>query len=220
VHIVYNVHMQPMIRSRLRDDIADRIAALIVDGELGERLKEVELASQLGVSRTPLREALLMLEREGLVVSEVNKGFRVAALSESRVRELYPILGTLEGLAVRESGERLRARAGDLRAANAALRASRTGRQRHALDRRFHVLLRDACPNRSLVELIGRLWLQAARFDGAADRGMANPTGSLREHVGFAMPRSVAPSNRAACRHSRPISSTSERLGQASRRRM
>src|ERR1051325_2832796 len=122
LHFVYNMHMQPMIRSRLRDDIADRIATLIVDGELADRLKEVELASQLGVSRTPLREALLMLEREGLVVSEVNKGFRVAALSESRVRELYPILGTLEGLAVRESGERLRARAGDLRAVNAALR--------------------------------------------------------------------------------------------------
>ncbi|HEY6180003.1 MAG TPA: FCD domain-containing protein, partial [Kofleriaceae bacterium] len=183
LHFVYNMHMQPMIRSRLRDDIADRIATLIVDGELADRLKEVELADQLGVSRTPLREALLMLEREGLVVSEVNKGFRVAALSESRVRELYPILGTLEGLAVRESGERLRARTAELRAVNAALRASRTGRQRHALDRRFHVLLRDACPNRALVELIGRLWRQAARFDGAADRGMANPTGSLREHV-------------------------------------
>src|ERR1041384_2881264 len=73
--------MEPLIRSRLRDEIAERLATLIAAGELGtERLKEVELAGQLGVSRTPLREALLMLEREGLVVSEVNKGFRVAAL--------------------------------------------------------------------------------------------------------------------------------------------
>src|ERR1043165_2992628 len=119
--------MEPLIRSRLRDEIAERLATLIAAGELGtERLKEVELAGQLGVSRTPLREALLMLEREGLGVSEGNKGFRGAALSEARVRELYPILGALEGLAVRESGERLRARVGELREANAALRGART----------------------------------------------------------------------------------------------
>src|SRR5262249_47317337 len=156
----------------------------IASGELGrDRLKEVELARQLGVSRTPLREALLILESEGLVVSEVNKGFRVAALSEARVRELYPILGALEGLCVREGGEHLRARIGELRAVNAALRTSRTRARRHALDLKFHELLRDGCPNRSLVELVRRLWLQAQRFDGAADRGMADPAGSLRDHV-------------------------------------
>jgi DNA-binding GntR family transcriptional regulator len=174
----------PLSRSRLRDDIVGRLANLIATGELDrERLKEVELATQLGVSRTPLREALLILESEGLVVSEAHKGFRVAAISEARVRELYPILGALEGLAVRESGEPLRARAGELRELNAALRASRTKARRHALDRRFHELLRDRCPNRALVELVRRLWLQAQRFDGAADRGMADPAGSLRDHV-------------------------------------
>jgi DNA-binding GntR family transcriptional regulator len=182
--LVYNMPMQALPRSRLRDDIVGRLATLIASGELeGGRLKEVKLASQLGVSRTPLREALLILEREGLVTSEVNKGFRVAELSEARVRELYPILGALEGLAVRESGERLRARVGELRAVNAALRTSRTKARRHALDRRFHELLRDACPNRSVVALVQRLWLSAQRFDGAADRGMADPVGSLREHV-------------------------------------
>src|SRR4029079_15824664 len=108
---VYNMHMQPLARSRLREDIVDRLAGLIASGELDrERLKEVELARQLGVSRTPLREALLILESEGVGVSEAHKGFRVAALSEARVRELYPILCALEGLAVRESGELLRAR--------------------------------------------------------------------------------------------------------------
>jgi DNA-binding GntR family transcriptional regulator len=176
--------MLPLLRSRLRDDIVDRLANLIATGELDrERLKEVELASQLGVSRTPLREALLILESEGLVVSEAHKGFRVAALSEARVRELYPILGALEGLAVRESGARLRARVGELRAVNASLRASRTKLRRHALDQRFHELLRDGCPNRALVELVRRLWLQAQRFDGATERGMADPAGSLRDHV-------------------------------------
>ena len=178
------MHVQPITRSRLRDEIVDRLARMIVDGELGdERLKEVELATRLGVSRTPLREALLVLERDGLVVSEVNKGFRVAALSERRVRELYPILGTLEGLAVRESGPLLRPHLAELRAVNAELRASKTRAKRHALDRRFHELLCEPCPNRSLVEMVRSLWLHAQRFDGAADRGMAEPAGSLREHI-------------------------------------
>lgn len=178
------MQMQPLARTRLRDDIVERLAGLIASGEIDrDRLKEVELAGQLGVSRTPLREALLILEREGLVVSEAHKGFRVAALSETRVRELYPMLGALEGLAVRESGGRLRERVGELRAVNAALRTSRTRVRRHALDLRFHELLRDACPNRSLVELIRRLWRQAQRFDGAVERGMADPAGSLRDHA-------------------------------------
>lgn len=164
------------------DLVAERAAGHQAAGHRA-RGTEVELATQLGVSRTPLREALLILEREGLVVSEVNKGFRVAALSEARVRELYPILGALEGLAVRESGDRLRARVGELRAVNAALRASRTKHRRHALDHQFHALLRDACPNRTIVEMVRRLWLQAQRFDGAADRGMADPVGSLRDHI-------------------------------------
>src|ERR1043165_4650926 len=176
--------MEPLIRSRLRDEIAERLATLIAAGELGtERLKEVELAGQLGVSRTPLREALLMLEREGLVVSEVNKGFRVAGLSEARVRELYPVLGALEGLAVRESGNRMRSQVLALRALNGDLRHARTKMRRHNADREFHARLCAACPNVALVEMVDSLWCHAQRYDGAADRGMADPVGSLREHV-------------------------------------
>ncbi|HEU4537786.1 MAG TPA: GntR family transcriptional regulator, partial [Polyangiaceae bacterium] len=123
--------MPPLPRSRLRDEVVRELATRIASGSLAEaeRLKEVELAAELGVSRTPLREALLVLEREGLVESEVNRGFRVTALSEGRVRELYPILGALEALAVREGGARLAARAGELREANGRLAASR-GRAR------------------------------------------------------------------------------------------
>jgi len=179
--------MRLLTRSRLRDDIVDQLAELIVEGELAdvERLKEVELAGRLGVSRTPLREALLILERDGLVVSEANKGFRVAPLSETRVRELFPILGTLEALAVREGGAVLIARAKDLRAANKQIRGG-SGGQRYLLDRRFHELLWESCPNRSLVALLRRVWLEAKRFDGSTERGMANPHGSMREHAAIA----------------------------------
>lgn len=180
--------MRPLPRSRLRDDIVRELASLIASGELGEaeRLKEAELAAGLGVSRTPLREALLVLEREGLVESEVNKGFRVTALSEGRVRELYPILGALEALAVREGGARLTARAGELCEANARLAASRGRARRHELDRRFHELLWEGSTNATLVSMLRNLWLHAQRFDGAAERGMANFEGSVREHAAIA----------------------------------
>jgi DNA-binding GntR family transcriptional regulator len=179
------MQIEPIARKRLRDDIIQRLTRMIVSGELdGDRpLKEIDIAKRLGVSRTPLREALLMLERDGLVVSAVNKGFRVAALSEDRVREIYPILGTLEGLAVRESGPMMRTQVSELRELNIELRGTRNKRRRHAIDREFHDTLCAMCPNRSLVEMVRSLWQHAQRYDGAVERGMADPAGSLREHV-------------------------------------
>ena len=118
------MHMQTVARPRLRDDIATELTRLIANGELPavERLKEVELANKLGVSRTPLREALLVLERDGLVISEVNKGFRVADLSETRVRELFPVIAALEAEALRAGGEATRALGPELLAINGELR--------------------------------------------------------------------------------------------------
>lgn len=176
--------MRQVAKARLRDDIVDQLAQLIGAGELTEveRLKEIELAGQLGVSRTPLREALLILERDGLVVSEANKGFRVAPLSEVRVRELFPILGALEALAVRTGGDVLVERVPELRAANKQIKAG-TGGKRYLLDRRWHELLWSGNPNRTLVDKLRRLWLEATRFDGNTARGMANPSGSIDEHA-------------------------------------
>ncbi len=189
-HIVYNMHMRLVARPRLRDDITAELARLIAAGELPpvERLKEVELARRLGVSRTPLREALLVLERDGLVVSEVNKGFRVADLSETRVRELFPLIGALEAEAIRSGGDGLRARGRELLAINGELRRLTGSRapapkaRLHELDRRFHEVLAAACPNAMLLELLQRLRMQAQRFDGGAARGLASPERSIRDH--------------------------------------
>ncbi len=179
--------MRTISKVRLRDDIVGQLIELIVDGELPEvgRLKEVELANKLGVSRTPLREALLLLERDGLVVSEANKGFRVAPLSVTRVRELFPILGSLEALAIRQGGAALVARAPELRAANRQIRAG-SRRKRYLLDYRFHELLWEGCSNHALVDLLRRIWLEARRFDGSTERGMASPAGSIRDHDAIA----------------------------------
>jgi DNA-binding GntR family transcriptional regulator len=62
----------------------------------GVRVNEVALARELGISRTPLREALFGLEREGLVISHPRRGFFVSPLDVKDAREVYPLLATLE----------------------------------------------------------------------------------------------------------------------------
>lgn len=92
----------PARRRGLADEVADRIRDAIFDGAYppGGQLREVELAAALGVSRGPVREALLRLEREGLARSEWHRGATVTTLSEQDVAELDTLRAALEQLAV------------------------------------------------------------------------------------------------------------------------
>ena len=74
------------------------IRGMIFDGDLlpGEKLRQVELAERIGVSRSPLREALRTLESEGLLAYEMNRGYMVARLEPSEVAELYHMRALLE----------------------------------------------------------------------------------------------------------------------------
>ncbi|MCU1493313.1 MAG: GntR family transcriptional regulator [Acidimicrobiaceae bacterium] len=91
----------PARRRVLSDEVADAIRHAIVSGKLagGERLIEDELATQLGVSRGPVREALARLGLEGLVVNERHRGASVARLSADEVDEIYSLRTALERLA-------------------------------------------------------------------------------------------------------------------------
>jgi DNA-binding GntR family transcriptional regulator len=84
-------------------NVHDRLRAAILRGELpaGQVTSQVTLARDLGVGRTPLREALRMLQREGLVVSEPNRRVRIAELSSSDAEELYVMRIALEVVALR-----------------------------------------------------------------------------------------------------------------------
>jgi DNA-binding GntR family transcriptional regulator len=97
------VTVAPARRRGLAVEVADNLRDAIFSGTYapGAALREVELSAALQVSRGPVREALLLLEREGLVRSEWHRGTTVAALSEADVAELHSLRGALEELAVR-----------------------------------------------------------------------------------------------------------------------
>lgn len=145
----------PARRRGLADEVADRIRDAIFDGGYapGSQLREVELAEALGVSRGPVREALLKLEREGLVRSEWHRGATVTTLSGEDVAELDSLRAALEHLAV----ELVVERAGDdaLAAIDAVVRRMERAAGEHEMvrcDLEFHDAVYAAAGHRRLLE--------------------------------------------------------------------
>ena len=95
----------PIQYSTKKDIVIEEIRELILTGELGpgDRLLQDELAEQLNISQTPIREALRVLEAEGVLEHEPHKGVRVAEVSASEISEIYMIRAELESLAIREA---------------------------------------------------------------------------------------------------------------------
>ena len=94
-----------LLRERARSGIREAIAS----GELkpGDQIVEAAMAARIGVSRSPVREALRQLEQQGLVESVPNKGTYVAALGPADVEEIVLLRGALEGLAARLAADRM-----------------------------------------------------------------------------------------------------------------
>ena len=93
----------------LRDVVFNTLRQAILRGELkpGERLMEIQLANKLGVSRTPIREAIRKLELEGLVLMIPRKGAEVAEITEKNLRDVLEVRGALEELAVQLACDRI-----------------------------------------------------------------------------------------------------------------
>lgn len=175
--------MRPM-----RADLYDALLARLLAGELAPnaRLNESRLAADLGVSRTPLREALLRLEREGFVRSSLARGWTVAPLSAREAHESYPILWTLEGLALRESGDAVVLALPELEALNAELAAAPDPEGARAADARWHETLLSRCDNRRLLAALADLRRTLSRYERLF---MADPTlvrVSVRQHAEIA----------------------------------
>ena len=150
-----------------RPGVVDRLRALILTGEYGpeERLIEEQLAERLGVSRTPIRQALTTLEAEGLVEIEPNKGAAVCAFSTEDVWDIYDLRAVLEGHAARRasgrasSGElaRLRGLVEEMEGlAGQYVDHEEEIRVLVSLNQRFHGTIIEASRNKRLQRLIGR----------------------------------------------------------------
>lgn len=99
----------PLKRTRLVDEAARSLREAILIGKIppGTRLRQVQVATDLGISRTPLREALMKLEQEGLIELLPRGGVRVALLNLDEAVELYDIREVLDGLAARLAAGRI-----------------------------------------------------------------------------------------------------------------
>ena len=98
-------------RQRLHDTVVDHLRRFIVEGVLepGRKLNERELCETLGISRTPLREALKVLAAEGLIEISPNRGASVSKMSEAELREMFELMSGLEAFSGELACERITA---------------------------------------------------------------------------------------------------------------
>jgi len=147
--------------------ILERLRALILTGEYGpdERLIEEQLAERLGVSRTPVRQALTMLEAEGLVEIEPNRGATVCSFSIEDVWDIYDLRAVLEGHAARRAAGRIERRELEyLRELTGEMEGLAGRFDDHeeeiralvGLNQEFHGTIVEASRNRRLGRLINR----------------------------------------------------------------
>ncbi|MFQ4150162.1 GntR family transcriptional regulator [Arthrobacter sp. LAPM80] len=168
-------------RSLLRDDVYTSLRNAIVDGTFapGERLKDPELESWLGVSRTPIREALLRLERAGLVVTQPGRATMVAPVDTKSTLDAQEVVAAMHELATRLAvptlnGEQLAA----MTAANARFAASLENDDVDAAlaaDGEFHAVIIDSCGNEKISTVLDStlpllLRVERQRFSSHAAR--------------------------------------------------
>lgn len=154
----------------LRDVVFNTLREAILRGELkpGERLMEIQLANKLGVSRTPIREAIRKLELEGLVLMIPRKGAEVAQITEKSLRDVLEVRRALENLAVQLACLRMSPQTlADLKAAARAFEEILGGEDVTAVaeaDVAFHDVIYMATDNQRLISLLNNLREQMYRY--------------------------------------------------------
>ncbi len=166
----------------------DALRQMILDGELppGARLSERALGERLGVSRTPLREALRMLASEGLVRHEPNRGAVVAPLDRADIEATFELLAALEGLAGELAAQRIdAAQLAEIKALHFEMRAHHARGDRAAYFRAnqdIHRHIAAAAANPVLVETFERLNARVKRVRYAANLTPERWAKAVEEH--------------------------------------
>ena len=155
----------------LRDVVFNTLRQAILRGEFkpGERLMEIQLANKLGVSRTPIREAIRKLELEGLVIMIPRKGAEVADITEKSLRDVLEVRKALEELAVQLACEKItQEELEELEKAGEnfkkVLKKSKDITEVAEADVRFHDVIYMATDNQKLILLLNNLREQMYRY--------------------------------------------------------
>lgn len=164
-----------------------RLRAAIHDGRIkpGDRVREADLAEWLGISRTPVRDALKRLETDGLLTSAPRRGLVVAELDQQQVSELYAMRDVLEGLAARLAAQH--ATPAEIAAMRDLL--ERQTRTPHddlpslaRLNRLFHEVVYRAARNRYLVDVLDSFERSLALLPGTTYAAAGRPAVALEQH--------------------------------------
>ena len=144
----------------LRGRVYNRLREDILSGRLkeNEELREIAIGEELGVSRTPVREAFRQLELEGLITIVPNKGAFVTGITGKDVKDIYMIRSHLEGLCARLACEHITEEQFEEMEENIYLAEFHTSKghtdQMAELDNRFHEILYEACDSKMLENLL------------------------------------------------------------------
>lgn len=172
------------LRSQIRSHLVGRL--LSGDFEPETHLNESDLTEELGVSRTPLREALLQLEFEGLLRSEPGKGFSVAPLERDEMEELFDIGIELESLGLRMAGgvgDEALAEMQRINEERAELLRDNGDRDTLVeLDNQWHRLLVSGCENDQLLELLQLVRNRLYRYVWAFEGEMEEVESAIEDH--------------------------------------
>ena len=175
------------LRTRSRADfVFDSLRDAISDGRVavGERVREEEIARNLGVSRTPVREALQRLHQRGLLVFGNGRGLVVAELSQHQVLQLYAMREILEGSAARFAAQH--ANATDVtilyRLQKELVDAKPDALLLVTLNRRFHQAIYEAAHNQYLMQTLNMLHDSLALLHNATFRVPSRRSESDEEH--------------------------------------
>jgi DNA-binding GntR family transcriptional regulator len=157
MNIVSKISIKP-----LHQEVAERVREMILSGVLktGDRIVETEMCSSLGISRTPMREALRILSSEGLIEVIPNKGAYVAQPSTNDIQEMFEVMSILEGACARVAAERMNDT--DFKKIELTqlleLHYEAKDHERYLeVNHSYHVLVQDMAGNKVLDEVINGL---------------------------------------------------------------
>ncbi|MEV0068163.1 GntR family transcriptional regulator [Amycolatopsis sp. NPDC050768] len=172
-----------------RETLVDRLRTAIVHGELfpGQRLVEVDLAAAFGSSRGSVREALVMLENEGLVIRERNRGASVRPISLREAIEITEVRAVVEGLCARKAASAIgaedRRRLQKLaKAMRAAVKAGDIAAY-NDISQESHHVIRELGDQRTAVEVLERLRYPSVRYQFQVSLLPGRIEEGLAEHV-------------------------------------